>query len=167
MNLDLIERYYEISKEGKIISKRTNRELKYWLSPSKCGYPTIMLYLGDKKLKISIHRLVAMKYLDNKNNFNYVNHIDGNKLNNDVSNLEWCTAKQNTEHLMNILGYDMGRIKVIKKDLDNNIIKTYNSIKEASDDTGIEYSSLAKCVRGKYKLSGGYRWERATTSREA
>lgn len=167
MNIDLIENYYEISEKGKIYSKRTSKELKYWLSPNKVGYPTVMLYLGDKKVKVPIHRLVALKYLDNPNNYNYVNHIDGNKENNHISNLEWCTAKQNTAHLMNVLGHNMGRIKVIKKDKDGNILKTYNSIKEASEDTGIEYSSLAKCVRGVYKTSGGYRWEGATTSRKA
>lgn len=167
MNLDLIEKYYTISEEGKIFSKRTGKQLKYWLSPNKIGYPTVMLYLDNKKIKVAIHRLVALKYLDNPDNLPQVNHKDGNKLNNNVENLEWCTAKENTEHLMNVLGYNMGRIEIVQKDKNGNVLNFYKSIKEASVKTGIEYSSLAKCVRGVYSLSGGYRWERATTSRKA
>lgn len=161
-----IEKYYTITRDGEIISKRNNKPLKPYIS--KSGYYTVDLYLDDKRVKQMVHRLVALKYIHCDNQLkNTVNHKDGNKLNNKVSNLEWLTQAENNRHAMNVLGYSYGRLPVIQKDLDGNVINTYSSIKEASEATGIEYSSLAYCVRGKYKISGGYQWERATTSRKA
>lgn len=63
------------------------------------GYENIQLYDGKgNKSHISIHRLVALSFIDNPQNKPEVNHIDNNKLNNDVSNLEWVTASENRKH---------------------------------------------------------------------
>lgn len=164
MNLNLIEQYYEITQEGFIYSKRTNKKLKPWLTHS--GYYTVSLYLGATKIKAMIHRLVALKYIDNPYDLPVVNHKDGNKLNNDKSNLEYCTYSENNRHAMLELNKDYGQIPIRQLDLNGNLIATYPSIKEAHRQTNIEYSSIAYCVRGVYKTSGGYRWERATTIRE-
>ena len=59
-----------------------------------------------------------------------------------------------------------GQIAIKQFDLDGNLIATYPSIKEAHRQTNIEYSAIAYCVRGVYKTSGGYYWERATTIRK-
>lgn len=69
----------------------------------KYGYKCCMLYKNGEKKHTTIHRAVAMAFLPNNNNFPQVNHIDGNKENNNVSNLEWCTVSHNVQH-----AYDTG-----------------------------------------------------------
>lgn len=160
-NLEEIEKYYEIESSGVIKSKRTNKPLKSWLTPG--GYPTVSLYLDTKTVKIMVHRLIAYKHIPNPENYPVVNHKDGNKQNNNVDNLEWCTHAYNNQHAALLNNHDFGRIKIVQKDMQGNIIASFKSIKEASNVTGINYSSLAYCVRGVYKTSGGFYWERATT----
>ena len=90
------EGYYKISKEGEVLSLYTDKFLK----PCVCsgGYLGVSLVLNKKKTTHLIHRLVANHFLDNPLNLPVINHKDGGKLNNHVSNLEWCTYKENTKH---------------------------------------------------------------------
>ena len=69
-----------------------------------------------KERKSSIHRLLAENFIPNPNNYEYVNHIDGNKANFDLSNLEWCTQKQNIYHSKHITknGCVISRQKIFK-----------------------------------------------------
>lgn len=62
------------------------------------GYENITLRIDGKTKVCSVHRLVAKTFLQNPNNYKAVNHIDGNKLNNNLSNLEWCSYSQNMKH---------------------------------------------------------------------
>lgn len=67
-------------------------------NPSKMGYPVVMLSLNcDIKLH-KLHRLIAIAFIPNIENKPFINHKDGNKLNNSLDNLEWCTAKENIQH---------------------------------------------------------------------
>lgn len=88
---------YYVTKEGLIFSSYTNRFLKF--SYDKQGYERVRLYIAGLKAKtIKVHRLVAETYIDNPENKKDVNHIDGNKANNNVNNLEWCTRSENVIH---------------------------------------------------------------------
>jgi hypothetical protein len=62
------------------------------------GYYSVILYKGNTKISYRIHRLVAKAFIPNINNRPEINHKDGNKQNNNVDNLEWCTRKENTSH---------------------------------------------------------------------
>jgi len=99
---------YEISNTGKIKSVdatiirsngvpyfRKGKELKY---SSINGYSRGAVCVNKKMISYKIHRLVAEAFIENPLNKSEVNHIDGNKLNNNVSNLEWCTRKENIQH---------------------------------------------------------------------
>ena len=90
------EGLYACDTEGKIWSYRTNK----FLSPSKSkrGYLHVTFTKDGKRYDYRVHRLIAMTFLDNPENKEQVNHIDGNKLNNYLSNLEWCTGEENIEH---------------------------------------------------------------------
>lgn len=66
------------------------------------GYEIVALRKGKSHKTFTVHRLVANSFLPNEDNFEQVNHIDGNKTNNDVSNLEWCTRQQNIDHYLKL-----------------------------------------------------------------
>ena len=94
---DIMIGEYEITRDGRIIShkKATPKELKPYLD--RDGYKRVTLILNGKPKHYSVHRLVATTYLINEGNKPEVNHIAGNKLNNDLSNLEWVTRSENTK----------------------------------------------------------------------
>jgi len=83
---------YEITQDGLVINKNTNHVLKP--QPNAKGYLRVSI---GKKL-VFVHRLVAEKYIPNPENLPQVNHKDGNKLNNNVDNLEWVDNQQNRDH---------------------------------------------------------------------
>lgn len=90
------EGIYEVSDMGIIRRKLTKRELKSRID--MYGYKRVTLSKNSKGKTIFIHRIVALAFLDNPHNKPQVNHIDGDKLNNTISNLEWCTQKENMKH---------------------------------------------------------------------
>lgn len=86
---------YLISNRGEIKNVNTNMIRKPNIVN---GYLRVRLTINGKRIGYSIHRLVAETFIDNPHNLPVVNHIDGNKLNNNVTNLEWCTHSENTTH---------------------------------------------------------------------
>lgn len=102
----------------------------------KLGYYEVCLTKNNKKHFIKVHRLVAQAFIPNQNNLPQVNHKDENTLNNNVSNLEWCTAKYNCNYgnrNKNIYKNNPFKaIKVNQYDLNNNLINSFSSIAEAS-----------------------------------
>jgi len=87
-----IDDTYTIFISGKVINTKTNKELTHSLSSN--GYLIVSLYRKAKKL----HRLLAKAFIQNPNSYPVINHIDGNKLNNELDNLEWCTYSHNLQH---------------------------------------------------------------------
>ena len=88
------EGYYEVSNKGRVRSKY--RILKPQLQAN--GYYSVRLSKNNIVQMKRVHRLVAETFIANPCNRNQVNHIDGNKLNNNVENLEWVTPSENTQH---------------------------------------------------------------------
>lgn len=93
------EENYEVSQNGEV-RNATTKHIKS-LRKSESGYLRVTLYPSGKTY--SIHRLVAMVWLENKNNLPSVNHRNGNKEDNKVSNLEWCTPKENYRHARDVI----------------------------------------------------------------
>lgn len=148
---------YEISDEGLVRNKKTKYILKG--RPSKSGYYQVSLK-SDETNKFTnqyIHRLVALHFIDNPENKREVNHIDGNKLNNLVSNLEQVTSSENQKHRHTIGNKQTSNRKIGMFDEDNNLIQEFDSIVEA-------YKILNKpsrvnidsALRGKQKTAYGY-----------
>lgn len=176
---------YEISSCGRL----RNKTSKYVLKPRKNykGYLDIKI-CGKTKL---MHRMVAQAFILNLDNKPQVNHIDENKTNNNVGNLEWCTAKENSNwgtrndrrvmntdyrkrnssygyiHRLDNVDWDKAnktkKVTVIGKTIDGNALFSFQSIREASRATGISSGHISECINGKRKSAGGYVWVKATS----
>jgi len=94
------ENFYEVSNTGCVRSKKRNGTNGIILSPTtdKDGYKIVGIKTPTEYKKKKIHRLVAQAFITNIQNKSQINHIDNNRSNNNVSNLEWCTSKENTHH---------------------------------------------------------------------
>lgn len=155
---DIFERY-EITKDGKCINKETGKLKSTYISNS--GYERVSLWINGISKKMSIHRLVAIKYLPNPDNKEFVNHKDGNKLNNNVDNLEWCTHKENMKHAFNNNLIHSKTTKVNQYDRYGKLIKQWNSIDEACKTLNLNHSNICTTCKGNTnrKLVGGYLWK--------
>lgn len=98
---------YKVTDSGDVISLKTCRSVYRYIM--KNGYQMVVLMIGGQERKSHlVHRLVAIHFIENPRNLPYVNHIDGDKLNNHYTNLEWCTQKENIQHAINVLGKGVG-----------------------------------------------------------
>ncbi|MCF0059899.1 HNH endonuclease [Dyadobacter chenwenxiniae] len=134
------------------------------------GYKSYRLNLGDGFKTKSVHRLLATVFIPNPNNYPVVNHIDGNKLNNSLENLEWCTVSHNTQHSYDMglqipagnrkgfVGKDVHNSKpVIAYDLHGNYVASYESCKLAEKD-GFIGSCVSRVASGVLKQHKGHRF---------
>lgn len=87
---------YYITSWGRIFSTKVGMFLNPYLTEK--GYLRIDLRIGKQKIHKKVHRLVAEAFIPNPDHKPQVNHIDGNKQNNSISNLEWCTNLENVQH---------------------------------------------------------------------
>lgn len=149
INISEIKPYYYVTEEGEIYSSYSNKYLKKDLD--KDGYERVSLQtIEGKRKSYRVNRIVALTYIKNINNYPVVNHIDNNKRNNKVDNLEWTTVQQNT-----ILGYQNNNYHYTKKigvyDLNDNLIQIFNSIKECANNYNISYYDISKIANNKIK----------------
>lgn len=153
---------YEITDDGKVISHKTyhrhnyNIELKYWICNS--GYKMVQLCQNNKTYKFSVHKLVAKHFVDGWFEEAVVNHIDGNKLNNNANNLEWVTVSENTTKGYITTGidqfrhYNIWKIKYPTGELSEEL-KGISAIKKHVQDNNLSCSALSL---HKYYKSKGY-----------
>lgn len=154
------EGLYKISNFGNLYSVRRNKNLK-----SSCkDYPRNILVKDGKNKSLFVHKLVAIEFIENKKNKPQVNHIDGNKLNNHYSNLEWCTRSENQIH-----AYKTGLQKQVLKDihpfikivsiyLDGKLIVS-GSKRHVCRHMKFDRKSLNQFIKGKQKTLYGIKYE--------
>ena len=87
---------YRITNEGRVFNSITNKVLKPKIDNE--GYWKIVFQVKGKRIEKRLHRLIALAFIENKDDKPFVNHIDGDKLNYHLDNLEWCTPKENAVH---------------------------------------------------------------------
>lgn len=173
------EGVYQVSNLGRVkrIGKYRN-QVREWesnrlLKPAKKnnGYMYCQLSKDNKTSPKMVHRLVAEAFIENPENKPTVNHIDGNRANNVVENLEWATYTENNVHMLyDLHGYVIGQHRnkrgskaVLQYDLQGNFIKEYPSYREAQRQTGI--NAIDVVCRGdnqkgrKQKTAGGFVWK--------
>ena len=148
---------YMVSKSGDIYSKNLKRLACYTIIPS--GYHKIKMKSNNNIYKdLYIHVIVAISYLNYIPHNNYViNHIDGNKGNNNLNNLEIVTQKDNMKHSVIINNDKIFRRGVYYINNDNEKV-SYISAKEASSITGIDNSSILKSCKSDNKKAGNIKW---------
>ena len=156
---------YEVSTEGRI---RRNRKI---IKPQKRshGYLSVCLYdgVGGRRSE-SIHRLVALAFIPNPNNFTDVNHKDEDKQNNRVNNLEWMSHKDNTnygttQHRKSLLLTNGVRSRAVAQyTLSGKLVRVFPSIAEA-DRCGYARGNVCRCAKGhkNYSHAYGYYWRYA------
>ena len=132
------------------------------------GYFMAKLCVNGKSKRMLVHRLVATAFIPNPHNFPHINHIDENKTNNIVDNLEWCTPRYNSNYGTGKArareAYILNNSKEIYQfDLDGNFVNSYRSISEASDATNAPRSEICSCCKMKESSisSHGFMWRYA------
>jgi len=183
------EGYYQVSNYGRVRSldreveqkngrKRLFKGCVLSHKTDKYGYSTVTFCIRTKGVKKSstVHRLVAVAFVENVFNKPAINHIDGDKSNNNATNLEWVTNKENTSHAIETGLMDINRVKEnmtwvnktyhsrkVRKLKDGMLIGVYRSITEAASTvtTSKGFSSINSCCKGDRKQAYGFQWEYA------
>ena len=156
---EFIQNYF-ITKDGRVFSNVKNkglRERKTHINDK--GY--LVVTIRNKSYRV--HRLVAENFVDGWFEDAVVNHIDGNKLNNNASNLEWCTQRKNVEHAWRVglctkdKNYKTSPVYKISME-DFSVVSEYPSIKDAEKDNPKARGHIASCCTGNRSNAGGYYW---------
>lgn len=174
------EGFYEVSNIGNIKSRNRVVSFKSGLcqringiskkkTKATNGYLKASLSMNGENKTVLLHRLVAIAFIPNPEYKSQVNHINSNRIDNRVENLEWATPSENIKH-----GYAFGNIKSNNKgmcgslskvskrveqlDLNDNTITIFDSLSEASNITKTPPSGISKCCNGKRITSGGFKW---------
>lgn len=153
-------------KKGKVLVQTKNHK----------GYYLVGLNKNNKKYMKSVHRLVALAFIQNPEKKPQVNHIDGNKKNNDSSNLEWVTASENITHAIKTGLFThclknakrasnkakrVNQKRVSQYGVDGTYIATFKSLVEAERVTSVSRRRISEVLRGRQKTAGNYIWKYA------
>lgn len=136
------------------------------------GYYVVNLTKNGVSSPVLLHRIIAKAFIANPNGYNEVNHINENRSDNSIDNLEWCTHLHNVRHGTAIQRATKKKInnasfsnRVAQYSKNGEFIAEYPSAKEASRVTGAPYVPIVKCCHGIKKTSGGYKWKYITIAK--
>lgn len=141
---------YSVSSHGRVRNDKSGRILR---QHDRKGYKSVLLYdgLGASK-RINVHRLVAMAFLSPTLEGEQINHKDGCKTNNNVSNLEWCTVAQNHRHSRDVLKNGLRRVLCVETG------QNYESVKKAAEASGSYIPDIVRaCKNG--ATAAGFHWK--------
>lgn len=151
---------YEVYSDGRIYSYLSNKYMKLVLNKGT-GYLQVGLTNDGKVTNLQVHRLVANHFIVNKYNKSQVNHINGIKTDNDVSNLEWVTDSENKLHCYstglksrNIISKPIYQLEKYT----DIILREFESANKASRVLGVNQGNISNCCIGNCKSAYGYSW---------
>ena len=158
-DIENYEGLYQISNKGRVKSLYNGSERILRPVIDRYGYYKIMLYNDSVRKIFSIHRLVAQAFIPNLYNKPQVNHLDENKKNNSVDNLEWATAKENSNYgSRNEKVADSRSKPILQYSKSGDFIREWKSAAEVERVLGINNSDIIQCCKGRRKSAGGYIW---------
>lgn len=143
---------YQASNLGNI---RYKGHAKRKLQLNSSGYLYLGVRVNGKFTNLRVHRLVAQTFLPKIDGKEFINHIDGDKTNNRVDNLEWCTASENEIHKVWVLGKKQMPPVNVNRVIDTDTGIVYESIKEAAEATGADRHHIGEVASGKRKSTRG------------
>ena len=155
---------YLIGNKGTVYSTIKRKEL---IQSDLNGYRVVTLIGKNGVEQALVHRLVADAFIEKIEGKEYVDHIDGNRANNDVLNLRWCTFKENCTFPLAIENKRNTHIEragkaVVQYDLDGNEIARFRGQNEAGRITGINGANISQVCNNKRKTAGGFIWRYET-----
>lgn len=162
------EGYYEVSSFGRVrsidryVKGRWDAQIFCASRFMKCkrvknGYLHVKLTKDGERKEPLVHRLVASAFIPNPEGLEQVNHIDGDKTNNNVDNLEWCSASQNQLHSRRVLKRICGHPRKPVICLENR--KVYESAHHAARDLGLNPAGIYYTCEGRNKQTGNMHFE--------
>lgn len=157
------EGLYKVSNFGNVYSVRSDKRLKH--SKNRGGYLFVVLCTDGKQKQFKVHRLVAISFLTNPDNKPQVNHIDEDKTNNRLDNLEWVTAKENTNYGSRNKKAAKSNSKNIKVIYQDNTYEYWDSATVFAQEygNGADKRYISAVLKGKIKSHLGLRFEYATS----
>lgn len=162
-NIKNYEGLYAVTEQGQVYNLQTKQFLKGGLD--RYGYVRVTLTKDGVKKTHKVHRLVAEAYIPNPHDLPQVNHLDENKQNNCIENLQWVTAKENVNYgtRSKRAGENISKSLLNNEKLSKSIVCVetgviYPSTREAERVTGIDHSAISKCCKGTRQTCGGYHW---------
>lgn len=148
---------YAVSDNGEIKNIKKNKIIKQYNRPD--GYLQVTLWENNKGHSIKVHRIVAQYFIEKSDaNKTYVNHIDGNKKNNNVNNLEWVTPSENNYHAVKIGLSNAVKVEVI--DLSDNKKYYFDSISQASVFLNEDKRNISRALKRKNGFYHNYQFIR-------
>lgn len=152
------EGYYQVSNFGDI--RRLHRNCGTLMHQHDFkGYRRVEFRIKGERVKFRVHRLVAQAFIPNPENKPFVNHIDEDKSNNHVNNLEWVTEKENVNHGTALKRRSEKRKKPIIGIDKGGVEHSFSSAREAAKITGASYKNISAVLHNKRNRAGGYKWK--------
>ena len=145
-NIPNWEEYYKINEYGEVKNKKTGNLISGDIN--NCGYHRVTLYHTSKKQRFFRHRLVAELFIPNLNHYKEINHKDGNKSNNHISNLEWCDRTHNERECRRLGLKEYKPFQVIYY---NGKLKNFEFTPQLAEELGVTKRTIMNYLQGKSK----------------